>query len=201
MSADPCSFAGLAVAALESRRGEDMQRLIAKFGGRPYVSPSMREVPIEHNREAIDFANRVMTGEINIVIFLTGVGFKHLLSAVERSVDKQRFIDALSDITSVARGPKPAAAMRQVGISPSLCVPEPNTWRELLHALDAHVPITNQKVGLQEYGKTNRSLIAGLEARARRSCRCGFTTGNCPKTRVRWKKIYEPSLMVNAMCC
>lgn len=165
MSSENRSFAGLAVASLESRRRDDMHRLIAKFGGVPFVSPSMREVPIERNREAIDFANRVMVGEINIVIFLTGVGFKHLLSAVERAVDKQRFLDALSDITTIVRGPKPAAAMRELKLTPTVTVPEPNTWRELLSAIDAKVPVANQKVGLQEYGKSNPSLVAGLEAR------------------------------------
>jgi uroporphyrinogen decarboxylase len=159
------TFSGLSVAALESRRREDMDRLIAKFGGKPYVSPSMREVAVEENREAVDFAYRVMTGEINIVLFLTGVGFNHFLSAIERSLDKQRLLDALSDITTVARGPKPAAAMRAVGLKPSLLVPEPNTWRELLKAIDDQVPIANQKVGIQEYGKPNSSLVAGLEAR------------------------------------
>jgi uroporphyrinogen decarboxylase len=165
MAGEQDSLAGLAVAALESRRAQDMQRLIIKYGGQPFVSPSMREVPIEENREAIDFAYRVITGEINIVIFLTGVGFQQLLRAIERSVDKQRFLNALSDITTIVRGPKPAAAMREVGLTPTIKVPEPNTWRELLTAIDAHVPITNHKVGLQEYGKSNSSLIAGLEAR------------------------------------
>lgn len=159
------SLAGLAIAALESRRAADMQRLIAKYGGTPFVSPSMREVPIAENREAVDFAYRVITGEINIVIFLTGVGFKQLLAAIERSVDKQRFLNALSDITTIVRGPKPAAALREAGVTATIKVPEPNTWRELLTAIDTHVPITNQKVGLQEYGKSNSSLIAGLEAR------------------------------------
>lgn len=158
-------FSGLAVAALESRRCEEMGRLIANFGGRPFVSPSMREIPLKENREATDFAYRIITGEINIVIFLTGVGFGHFLSATERSVDRQRLLDALSDITTVARGPKPAAAMRGVGLKPSLLVPEPNTWRELLRAIDQHVPVVNQKVGVQEYGKSNSSLLAGLEAR------------------------------------
>ncbi|MCA9132159.1 MAG: uroporphyrinogen decarboxylase [Planctomycetales bacterium] len=164
-SSEAGSLAGLAVAALESRRAEDMQRLITRHGGQAFVSPSMREVPLAENREAIDFAYRIITGEINIVIFLTGVGFKQLLTATERAVDRQRLLDALSDITTVVRGPKPAAAMRAVGLSPTVKVPEPNTWRELLSAIDAEVPITNQKVGLQEYGKSNRSLIAGLEAR------------------------------------
>ncbi|HAC92863.1 MAG TPA: uroporphyrinogen decarboxylase [Planctomycetaceae bacterium] len=158
-------FAGLAVAALESRRQEDMQRLITKFGGVPFVSPSMREVPLESHREAVDFAYRVITGEINIVVFLTGVGFKQFLSAVERSVDRQRLINALSDITTVARGPKPAAAMRDVGLRPTLLVPEPNTWRDLLREIDQHVSVVNQVVGVQEYGTTNSSLYAGLEAR------------------------------------
>jgi len=165
MTNETASFAGLRVAALESRRRDDMERLIARFGGQPFVSPSMREVPIESNREAIDFAYRVMTGEINIVIFLTGVGLKHLLTAIERHVDRQRFIDALSDVTTVVRGPKPAAVMRELGLTPTIKVPEPNTWRELLRSIDENVPITNQKIGLQEYGKTNSSLIAGLEAR------------------------------------
>lgn len=165
MSKQKATFDGLAVAALESRRRDDMHRLIEKHGGKAFVSPSMREVPIEENRAAIDFAYRVLTGEINIVVFLTGVGFRQLLTAIERSLDKQKFLDALSDITTVVRGPKPAAAMREVGLTPSFRVPEPNTWRELLQTLDEHVPVTNHKVGLQEYGKTNPSLMAGLEAR------------------------------------
>lgn len=161
----PANFAGLRVAALESRRRDDMERLITKFGGQAFVSPSMREVPIDSNREAIDFAYRVITGEINIVIFLTGVGLRHLLAAIEKHVDRQRFLNALSDITTVVRGPKPAAVMRELGLTPTIRVPEPNTWRELLKAIDEQVPVTNQKIGLQEYGKSNTSLIAGLEAR------------------------------------
>jgi len=159
------SFQGLRVVALESRRSDDMARLIERFGGLPFVSPSMREVPISENREAIDFANRVIVGDINVVIFLTGVGFRHLLVAIERHVDKQQFLDTLSDITTIARGPKPVVAMKEVGLTPTFRAPEPNTWRELLSTIDTHVPIANQTVGLQEYGVTNRSLIAGLEAR------------------------------------
>ncbi len=159
------SLEGLRVAALESRRRDDMARMIERFGGQAFVSPSMREVPIEENRPAIEFAYRVMTGEFNMVIFLTGVGLRHLITAIEKSVDKQRFIDALSDITTVVRGPKPAVAMKELGLTPTIKVPEPNTWREVLTTLDEQGGVTNMKIGLQEYGKPNRSLIAGLEAR------------------------------------
>ena len=121
---------------------------------------------LEDHQEAVDFACRVLTGQIDIVIFLTGVGFRPFLSSVERSVDKQRLLDALSDITTVARGPA-GGRHAKVGLTPSLLVPEPNTWRELLRAIDQQLPIANQKVGVQEYGKTNSSLYAGLGARCR----------------------------------
>ena len=158
-------FHGFSIASLESRRAEDMHRLIARMGGVPHVSPSMREVPIEPNRNAIDFAYRLMTGQVSIVILMTGVGFRYLIQAIERHLDKQRFLDSLSDVITICRGPKPAAAMREFGLTPTHRVPEPNTWRELLQTIDAEVSISNQVVGLQEYGITNASLIAGLEAR------------------------------------
>jgi uroporphyrinogen decarboxylase len=158
-------FNGYRIAALESRRADDMERLIRRGGGTAHVSPSMREVPIDPNRNAIDFAYRLMTGHISVVILMTGVGFRYLISAIERHLDKQRFLDSLSDIVTICRGPKPAAAMREFGITPTHRVPEPNTWRELLHTIDTSVAISNQIVGLQEYGITNASLLAGLEAR------------------------------------
>ena len=165
MSKENADFGGLRVASLESRRADDMTRLISRFGGEAYVSPSMCEVPIEPNRDAIDFAYHVMTGQINVVVIMTGVGFKYLLRAIEKHVDLRRFLDALSDIPTICRGPKPAAAMREVGVTPTHRVPEPNTWRELLQTIDNHCPVANQTVGIQEYGVSNSSLVAGLEAR------------------------------------
>ncbi|PQO37084.1 uroporphyrinogen decarboxylase [Blastopirellula marina] len=159
------NFAGLNVASFESRRGKEMAMIIEKFGGVPHVSPSMREVPLEDNQPAIDFANRVITGQIDIVIFMTGVGFNHLLAAIDRKVDKQRFLDALSDITTICRGPKPVAAMREVNLTPTIKVPEPNTWRDILQTIDTEIHIANQTLVVQEYGVTNASLVAGLEAR------------------------------------
>ncbi len=139
--------------------------MIQKYGGEPFVSPSMREVPVEPNREAIDFAYRLITGQVGVVILTTGVGFRYLIRAIEPHLDKQRFLDALSDVTTICRGPKPVAAMREFGLTPTHRVPEPNTWRELLQTIDAQVSIANQVVGLQEYGVSNASLVAGLEAR------------------------------------
>ena len=162
-------FSGLRVAAFESRRSGEMASLIERSGGRPSVSPSMREVPITDNREAIDFANHVITGQIDVIIFMTGVGVRHLLAEVERHVDRQRLLEAISDIVTILRGPKPFAVFSELGLTPTYRVPEPNTWREMLATIDReHVHIAQQTVGLQEYGLPNASLVAGLEARGAR---------------------------------
>ncbi len=162
---NPADFAGFRVAAFESRKAADMARMIERFGGVPLVSPSMREVSVGQNRAAIDFANRLITGGIDVVIFLTGVGARLLVEQVERHVDRAQFLAAITDVKSVVRGPKPLAVLKELGITPTIVVPEPNTWRDLLTTLDEKLPVANLVAGLQEYGVTNRSLVAGLEAR------------------------------------
>lgn len=139
--------------------------MIERFGGKPFVSASLREVALEANPDAIDFANRLMCGEIDVVVLMTGVGTRQLLAQVERHVDKTRFLNALSDVTTIVRGPKPLAVLREWEITPTHRAPEPNTWREILGLIDGGVVVANQVVGVQEYGKPNVSLTAGLEAR------------------------------------
>lgn len=159
------SFRGLRVASFESRRNEEMAKMIERTGGEAFASASMREVPLADHRAAVEFANRLITGQIDVFVLLTGVGTRHFVEAVERHVGRQRLLDAMADTTTVVRGPKPTAVLKELGITPSIRVPEPNTWRELLTTLDTELPVANQVVGLQEYGTSNPSLIAGLEAR------------------------------------
>ena len=100
-------------------------------GGVARVSPSMREVPVSEPTSAVDFAHRLISGQIDIVLLMTGVGTRHLVAQVERHMDRARFLAALSDVTTVARGPKPVAALREFDIQPTIKVPEPNTWGEV----------------------------------------------------------------------
>src|SRR5690606_707660 len=68
------SFAGKRVLSLESRRAVETAELIRRNGGEPFVAPSMREVPLERNEAAFQFAERLLSGEFDMMIFLTGVG-------------------------------------------------------------------------------------------------------------------------------
>lgn len=165
MAKQQTNFGGLRVAALESRRADELRRMIERLGGVACVSPSMREVPLEDHAVAVDFANRLMTGQIDVVVLMTGVGVQHLMDVIDRHVPRDRFLASLSDAITVARGPKVVAALKTLDINPTFRVPEPNTWRELLQLLDKELVLSQQHIAVQEYGVPNRSLVAGLEAR------------------------------------
>jgi uroporphyrinogen-III synthase len=161
-------FAGLRVLSLESRRAKEMAQLIANNGGRPLVAPSTREVPEGPNEDELKFATDLLQDRFAAVIFLTGVGTRHLAQAIESICPKERFIAALARTKVVARGPKPIAVLREFGVPLALAVPEPNTWRELLQALDQNrqaIPLSGQRVAVQEYGIPNPELYAGLKER------------------------------------
>jgi uroporphyrinogen-III synthase len=162
----PPSFNGLRVLTLESRRAVEIAKLISTFGGRPISAPALREVPLETNTEALAFANAVTRDEYPVVVFLTGVGLRALLAVVDQLGDRQAFVAALARTRIVARGPKPIAVMRELGLAPWVAAPEPNTWRELLAALDAQGDVVRGlRIAVQEYGHSNTRLLEGLAAR------------------------------------
>ena len=164
-------FDGLRVLALESRRAPELAKLISTYGGEPMVAPSMREVPLESNKEALTFAARLLAGEFDMVVFLTGVGARTLLGVVETVHDRGMYVAALQRVKVVARGPKPIAALREIGITPTITAPEPNTWHELLRALDdagkasPELALQGARVAVQEYGVSNPELLSGLRDR------------------------------------
>lgn len=161
-------FAGLRVLSLESRRGLEMAKLIASHGGAPTVAPSMREIPLETNIEALAFARNLAAGAFDVVIFLTGVGTRALSRVAETIYPLEQFLADLRKVSIVARGPKPVTVLREWNVPVAAVAPEPNTWRELLRALDenaAALPLQGRRVAVQEYGVANPELLAGLKER------------------------------------
>jgi uroporphyrinogen-III synthase len=161
-------FAGLRVLSLESRRAPEMAKLIASNGGSATVAPSMREIPLASNTQGLAFARGLSEGGFDMVIFLTGVGTRALTRVAETVYPVEQFVAALRKITIVARGPKPIAALKELGVPVTVAVPEPNTWRDLLRTLDEKadsVPVKGRRVAVQEYGTANPELLAGLSDR------------------------------------
>jgi uroporphyrinogen-III synthase len=161
-------FGGARVLTLESRRAREMAQLISNNGGQPVVAPSTQEVALGANAEVANFTRALLEGRFHSILFLTGVGTRILAVQAEAVCPREEFVAALRRISVVARGPKPVAALRELGVPVTLAVPEPNTWREILQALDenaALVPLKGRRIAVQEYGVSNPELLAGLTQR------------------------------------
>ncbi|WP_437333030.1 uroporphyrinogen-III synthase [Sorangium sp. So ce394] len=179
-SASP-DFAGRRVITFESRRAAEMASLIQRYGGVPVTAPTLREVPIERNERALDFARRLAGAELDLVILMTGVGTRALVAEAAPALDPGHGGDgapdadagaqgvslmaaALSSVQLVVRGPKPAAALRELGVTRFVTVPEPNTWREIIEVVRGLGDLSGKRIAVQEHGAPSHELYAGLEA-------------------------------------
>lgn len=152
--------------ALESRRATEIAELVRRRGGVPVSAPSMREIPLGENAEVAELARRLRAGEVDVLVLLTGVGTRALAEAIRPILPRAEFVEALRRIAIVARGPKPVGALRELGLSATVTAPEPNTWREVLGAIDEALPLAGRRLALQEYGEENPELVAALRERA-----------------------------------
>lgn len=161
------SFHGLRVLSLESRRAKEVTKLIRTYGGEPFVVPSMREVPLESNTQALEFSDRLIAGEFDLVIFFTGVGVRALLDIVATRHNREKFLEALRGVMVAARGPKPAAALRDVNVAVTVTAAEPATWRELMTAMVEKFgdSLSDFRVAVQEYGASNPEFLAEATSR------------------------------------
>jgi uroporphyrinogen-III synthase len=163
------SFKGLRVLSLESRRAKEAEKLIRTYGGDAIVVPSMREVGLESNGDALEFASGLLRGEFDLVVFLTGVGVRAMLDVVQSRFDREEFLNALRKVKIVARGAKPTTALRELKVPVHAISEEPSTWRELTRAMDEEFgeSLGEMRVAVQEYGASNPEFLAELSTRTR----------------------------------
>ncbi len=163
------NFAGMTVAAFESRMAERMAALITRHGGQPMVAPALKEIPLEHNTQALDFGAQLMVGAVDMLILLTGVGTQTLVDVWTTRFPPDDVRRALTGTTVVCRGPKPLAVVKALGV-PALAVPEPHTWETMLDTIDAARPagLDGLRIAIQEYGAPNPDLADALTRRRAR---------------------------------
>lgn len=164
-TASSTPFDGLRIAIFEARMAGTLAELVARQGGIPVAAPAMREIPLGDNPDARSFADGLLAARFDVVIFETGAGVRYLAESLDPRFPRTGWAEALRRTKVVARGPKPAAALRELGVSIDFRVPEPNTWRETLALLDDRLPVAGLRVAVQEYGKPVPELTEGLERR------------------------------------
>ncbi len=165
------NFNGVSVVCFESRMAEVMAQSIERYGGKVVQAPSLKEVPLTSNPAISAFQKKLSEGKIDVLILMTGVGTRMLLDFLSKQDSSGVLIQKLSTLVIVARGPKPARVLKEYQIPISIHVPEPNTWREILEALDLSersVSLEGRTVAIQEYGIANDLLLTALKKRGAR---------------------------------
>jgi uroporphyrinogen-III synthase len=159
-------FAGKRVLTLESRRAVEIAKLIETYKGVAISAPAMREVQLAENGAALEFGRDLLAGGVDVMVFLTGVGARALLATISKELPEEAFLESLRKTRVAVRGPKPLAVMREWKVPVEVSAPEPNTWRELLVAMDRMSGgLRGRRVAVQEYGVSNTELLGALRER------------------------------------
>jgi uroporphyrinogen-III synthase len=143
---------------------QEMSELVRRQGASVRCAPALSEEPIDCAPAVRELLARLEQPGRRAFIFLTGVGVTVLLKEAERQGCLAPLVRALSEGTIVCRGPKPTAALRRYGISPSACAREPYTSVELLESLDTF-DLTATSVTLVHYGERSDPLADAVRAR------------------------------------
>ena len=151
----------ITVAVLEHRFTKEFSTLFEKLGARVHACPLLEEKPIENRDELRSFIRHVLDGNLDMMIFLTGVGARFLIAEAESMGVKVDFIKSLGELTIVARGPKPVAALRQLGLNAGI-TPQNPTTEGVIEALRLQ-KLNGRRVGIQLYGTPNPQLVSALE--------------------------------------
>ena len=154
------------ICTFESRRSDEMRSLMERFGARTFVAPSLKEVPVEENSVALAAIQRMLAGEVRHLILLTGVGTEEMLRLAETQHLLQPLLNLLQRLPLYVRGPQPAAVLHRLGLKYTVKAPEPNTWHDLVQALDdANIALRGTTIAVQEYGVASHELYSALKDR------------------------------------
>ena len=140
---------------------DEMAGLIRRHGGVPYGAAVLQEHYLDDSPEVQQAITDVCDGNVDVAIFLTGVGTQAILEIADSMGVKDQFVSALADLSVVARSPKPARVLRRHKIRIDIMPPEPFTSADLTAAMSG-LPLGQREVIVQRYGGPDSELPSYL---------------------------------------
>src|SRR6476469_9178035 len=152
------ALSGRTIALPESRELDRLAQLLTEEGAKTLRCPliAIKDAPDQRPVEA--WLRALAAGGMDDLIFLTGEGLRRLLAAADRIDLRADVVAALTRARKITRGPKPARALKEIGLSSDLpaAVPTSAGVIDELRALD----LAGRRVGVQLYGEEpNRPLV------------------------------------------
>jgi uroporphyrinogen-III synthase len=142
----------------------ELARLVEKYGGEAVCIPALDGRQELEDDRAARIVDGLAGGAHDVVVFMTGVAVSLLFETTERLGRRPDLVAGLRGVTTVCRGPKPTAALRGFGVTPTLTAREAFTSAEVIDAL-AGIELARQRVLLFHYGERSDALAETLIAR------------------------------------
>ena len=158
-------LAGRVVAVPETREIDVFAALLERRGAQVLRCPMVAIRDASDPAPILKWSRELAQGSFDDLILLTGEGLRRILGCIERNEPqlKERFVAALSHVRKITRGPKPAKALRDLGMKPDI-TPERPTTDGVIAGLRSH-DLQGRRFGVQLYGtEPNRPLIDFLES-------------------------------------
>jgi uroporphyrinogen-III synthase len=160
------------VGLLEGRMSGELASLVRRHGGDPVLGPALREETVQADAPVGALVDALAAGEIQVVLFLTGVGANALFNAAEGIGRLEELIGLLQSTTNVSRGQKPWTPLKRRGVPITVTVPDPYTTTDVVRTLST-LDLAGRGVALVHYGERNEVLadaLAGWGASVRELC-------------------------------
>lgn len=159
---------GRRIALPETREAERLAAMLRQQGAEVVSCPLVAIVDAADPTPIHAWLARFAANPCNDLILLTGEGVRRLCGFAERSGLGKAFLAALAGTRKITRGPKPAQALREIGMNPDLRAPEPTTTG-IIAALSGE-ELHGRRVGVQLYpGGADNRLLDFLGAAGARS--------------------------------
>jgi len=157
------SLCGITVAITSSRRASELAYLVRKFGGIPYIAPTIGiKINRPLNSECNQFIETISNEKIDFFIFMTGVGVFNLFQNLQKLQKLKMVNKSLQDTIIIARSNKPKMELSKFGIKTKF-VPEINTIEGILNLLKSF-NLKNKNIGILWHGDTSNSFRKKLES-------------------------------------
>src|ERR1700742_3819565 len=119
---DTQPLAGRTIAIPETREVDIFAAMLERRGARVIRCPrvAIRDAP--DPTPVLQWSRDLAAGSFDDLILLTGEGLRRILGCIERNEPalKEPFVAALAPLRKTTRGPKPARALRELGLKPDI---------------------------------------------------------------------------------
>ena len=157
------SLQGITVAVTSSRRASELASIVRKFGGIPYVAPTIGIKNINPlNSECNRLIETICKERVHFFIFMTGVGVFNLFQNLQKLDKSDTAIEKLQDTIIIARSNKPRMELRKFGIKTHF-VPNMNTLDGIWNLLK-RFDVKNKNIGILWHGDSSGSFKKRLKS-------------------------------------